>query len=145
MKLYLFTFLLAASVGCGSSQETQRTDSMSKEIERTQPAFTVDFEYQLVISPEEISCGRPNEKQQSIRWDQVTRVWYVTTSEGPLLPDQFLIFEGNGLRCSVPMEAHGIEKIFDELKLRFPGFDFTPVSHGGIDDAKHLCWKKDPK
>ena len=29
-----------------------------------------------------------------IRWDDVNRIWYVTTSDGPRLPDQWILLEG---------------------------------------------------
>jgi hypothetical protein len=98
--------------------------------------------YRVLITPEAIACEHPRRKRESIRWEDVTRIWYVTTSGGPRLPDEWLLLEGERGGCSFPTEADGFDGIWDELKQRFPGFDHGPLIRGGTDDGRHLCWER---
>ena len=102
----------------------------------------VTCDYRLVMTNDEIACEHPKQQRESIRWEDVLRIWYVTTSDGPRLPDEWLILEGEHGGCSFPTEAIGFRGIWDELKQRFAGFDYGPIIRGGTDDAKHLCWER---
>jgi hypothetical protein len=98
--------------------------------------------YRLVITPHEVACEHPKRPRESIRWEDVKRVWYVTTSDGPWLPDEWILLEGESGGCSFPTEAAGFDGIWDELKQRFPGFDYESFLRGGTDDARYLCWER---
>jgi hypothetical protein len=106
------------------------------------PKHDVSCDYRLVITNDEVACEHPQRRRESIRWDDVNRIWYVTTSAGPWLPGEWLFFIGESGGCSFPTEAIGIDVIWDELKQRFAGFDYGPIIRGGTDDAKHLCWQR---
>lgn len=106
------------------------------------PKARVACEYRLVITQEEVACEHPQRDRESIRWADVSRIWFVTTSAGPRLPDQWLLLEGESGGCSFPTEASGFAGIWDELAQRFPGFDYQPLIRGGTDDARHLCWER---
>lgn len=106
------------------------------------PRPHVSCEYRLVMTNDEVACEHPKRQRESIRWEDVNRIWYVTTSDGPRLPDEWILLEGEHGGCSFPTEAMGIEGIWDEVKQRFPGFDYKPLIRGGTDDAKHLCWER---
>jgi hypothetical protein len=54
------------------------------------------------------------------------------------------LLEGEHGACSFPTEVSDMDRVFDELEARFPGFDYGPVIRGGTDDAKHLCWERKP-
>jgi len=101
-------------------------------------------EYRLLITQDEVACEHPKRKRESIRWEDVNRVWYVTTSDGPYLPDEWLLFDGERDGCSFPMEVSNMKSVWDELEARFPGFDYGPLIRGGTDDARHLCWERSP-
>jgi len=111
-------------------------------VEPRLPRRHVSSGYRLVITPAELACEHPKRPRESIRWDEVTRIWYVTTSDGPRLPDEWILLEGAGRGCSLPTEAVGFDRIWDELTQRFPGFDYGPLIRGGTDDARHLCWER---
>ncbi|HSE36359.1 MAG TPA: hypothetical protein VLG74_03590 [Blastocatellia bacterium] len=102
----------------------------------------VSCDYRLVMTKDEIACEHPKRQRESIRWENVNRIWYVTTSDGPRLPDEWLLLEGEHGGCSFPTEAKGFDGIWDELQQRFAGFDYKPIIQGGTNDAKHLCWKR---
>ena len=104
----------------------------------------VSCEYRLVITGDAIACEHSRRKRESIRWEEVNRIWHVTTSGGPWLPDEWLLLEGEKGGCSFPTEASGFDGIWDELKLRFPGFDYKPLIDGGTEDARQLCWEREP-
>ncbi len=106
------------------------------------PRPHVSCEYRLLIAKDEVACEHPKRKREAIRWEDVNRILYVTTSDGPWLPDEWLLFLGETEGCSFPTEAEGIDGIWDELEQRFPGFDYGPIIRGGTDDAKHLCWER---
>ena len=106
----------------------------------SKPRVTCD--YRLIMTNDEIACEHPKRQRESIRWDDVNRIWYVTTSAGPWLPDEWLFFIGETGGCSFPTEAQGIDGIWDELKQRFVGFDYEPLILGGTDDARHPCWER---
>jgi hypothetical protein len=99
-------------------------------------------EYRLVITTDDIACEHPERKRESIRWEDINRIWYRTTSDGPRIPDEWILLEGADGGCSFPTEASGMDDFWNELKARFPGFDYTPIIRGGTDDAMHLCWER---
>jgi hypothetical protein len=106
------------------------------------PKPWLESEFRVVIADDGITCEFRRRRRESIRWDQVIRIWYVTTAEGPYLPDQWVVLEGEQSGCAVPTEAQGFDAIWNELHARFPGFDYAPVIHGGVTLAKHLCWER---
>jgi hypothetical protein len=99
-------------------------------------------EYRVVLTADQVACEHLKRRRESIRWDEVNRIWYVTTSDGPWFPDAWLVLEGERGGCSFPTDATGFDSIWDELSRRFPGFDYQPLIRGGTDDARYLCWKK---
>lgn len=99
-------------------------------------------EYHVLITADEIACEHPRRPRESIRWENVSRIWYVTTSDGPRRPDEWLVFDGENGGCSFPTEVAEMNGVWDQLKQRFPGFDYGPVIRGGTNDAKHLCWER---
>ncbi|HEY3175182.1 MAG TPA: hypothetical protein VGK94_05410 [Candidatus Polarisedimenticolia bacterium] len=106
------------------------------------PKPQVSCNYKLLITAGEIACEHPKRKRESIRWEEVNRIWYVTTSDGPRFPDEWILLEGDQEGCSFPTEVANIDAFWDELEKRFPGFDYGPVIRGGTDYAKHLCWER---
>jgi hypothetical protein len=53
----------------------------------------VTCDYRLVMTDDEIACEHPKRQREAIRWEDVNRIWYVTTSDGPRLPDEWLLLE----------------------------------------------------
>jgi hypothetical protein len=106
------------------------------------PKPRVSSDYRLLIGEDEIACEHPKRNRESVRWHEIKRIWFVTTPDGPWLPDQWLLFEGKLGGCSFPTEAEGFDALWSELEKRFPGFDYNPMMQGGTDDARHLCWEK---
>jgi hypothetical protein len=108
------------------------------------PKSRASCEYTLRISQDQVVCKRPRRPPEAIPWADVERIWYVTTSDGPGLPDQWLLLEGERGACLFPTEAEGFDGIWDVLKQRFSGFDYEALIRGGTDDARYLCWEREP-
>lgn len=106
------------------------------------PKPWLETEFEIVITEEGITCLFRRRPRESIRWEAVEPVWYVTTSHGPHSPDQWFVLEGASSGCAFPTDAKGIAGIWDPFANRFPGIDYGPVIRGGTTDAKHLCWER---
>ena len=107
------------------------------------PKPWLEPEYRLVWSEDEIACEHPRRAREVVRWQDVQRIWYLTYSAGPYVPDEWVLLETERSGCSFPTEAKGISDLWKELEQRYPGFDFGPVIRGGTVDAKHLCWERE--
>ena len=106
----------------------------------SKPWATCD--YRLVMTDDDVACEHPTRPRESIRREAVNRIWYVTTSDGPRLPDEWFLLEGESGGCSFPTEARGFDGIWNQLEQRFAGFDYQPIIQGGTHEAKHLCWER---
>lgn len=98
-------------------------------------------DYRAVVTDDGIACEHPKRAREFIRWADVREIAIRTTSDGPWLPDVWVLFVGESGGCSVPTEAADFGAVFESLK-RFHGFDFGCFLKGGTDDALHICWKK---
>jgi len=107
------------------------------------PKPYLDSEYRLVITNDEIACEHPRRKREAIAWQDVTRIWCVSTSDGPYVPDHWLLFEGDNAGCSVPTDAVGFDRVWDQLEQRFAGFDYEPLILTDGTYAKQLCWERE--
>ncbi len=112
-------------------------------IEPWLPKPWLESEFSVLIGADEITCLFRRRPRETVRWADVIRVWYVTTSHGPHSPDEWIVLEAEASGCSFPTEAKNFKAIWPELERRFPGFDFAPIIEGGTTDAKHLCWERD--
>jgi hypothetical protein len=106
------------------------------------PKPNVECEYRLAITNHDVACEHPKRPREAIRWENVERIWLIITSDGPRLPDHWLLLEGEVGGCSFPTEAVGFEAIWDKLERRFAGFDYGPLIRGGTDGARYLCWDR---
>jgi hypothetical protein len=103
--------------------------------------------YKLVFTDEEIACEHWKRPRESIRWNDVIKIWYITTPDGPRNPDEWILLDGETGGCSFPTEAAGMDQMWDEIEQRFPGFDYHWLIIGPPQEAKRLCWsgeKTDP-
>ena len=124
---------VAALIFWFTSKRKQR-----KEVWETTPGGP----YQVIVKDESISCTHPNRATELIRWDEINEIRLVTTSDGPLLPDEWYLFVGDGGGCSVPSEAKGFDKLWDIFETRFPGFDYEGIIQAGAADEQRVLWKK---
>lgn len=98
--------------------------------------------FQVVITPEELACEHPRREREAVPWGEIHEIVLITTTEGPFIPDMWLIFVGDGTGCSIPMEADGCHQLWEEIETRFPGFDFQAITDAGAGDAKRSVWRR---
>lgn len=105
--------------------------------------FAPDFErYHLVITEDEIACEYSWWKRETIRWDDVDWIRYVTKDAGSRVPDEWFVLENVCGECSFPSEATGLDLFWDEVDRRFPGFNYEPITAGTAGSADHICWRR---
>jgi len=68
------------------------------------------------------ACEHPRRKREFVTWDEMREIRLVTTDDGPLLPDVWLLLGGRQGGCSVPQDAVGYDELYDRVS-RFPGFN----------------------
>ncbi len=81
-------------------------------------------DYKTIMDENGIACEHPKRKRESVAWDEVIEIGLFSTSDGPWLPDLWFVFSGKNSGCSVPTSGQDSEKVWDEIKKRFPGFDY---------------------
>jgi hypothetical protein len=109
-----------------------------KQVHETTPGGP----YTLTITANEIACEHPKRDRESIRWDDVTEIRLVTTSDGPWQPDVWLLFVGDSGACSIPTEAKEFDRLWPELNKRFPGLDYQAILAAGTTDSQKIIWSK---
>src|SRR4051812_42534837 len=77
--------------------------------------------FRAVVTDEGVACEHPRRPREFISWGAVRQICLVSTSDGPFLPDLWIVFEGDGCGCSLPTEAEGIDFVMKSFD-RFPGF-----------------------
>ena len=107
------------------------------------PKPHLDSAYRIVLTENEIACEHPRRSREAIAWLDVTRIWCVNMADDLRSSDQWLVFEGDDGGCSVPTDAVGFDRIWDELRQRFGDFDYKPLLRMDGTPAKQLCWGSD--
>ena len=81
---------------------------------------------------------------QRVRWADLVEVGVMTTDEGPLGEDFWLILIGADAKgCAVPSELPGFAELRDRV-FKLPAFDFERwiEACGSTENAKFVCWKR---
>ena len=101
----------------------------------------VERTFKAIITDDLVGCENPKGNRRTIQWTDVSRVFLVTTSDGPWAPDVWLYFIGlDDEELPIPTEAEGFSRFFDILGTRLPGFNFEPFIQAGTDDEVYQCW-----
>ena len=98
----------------------------------------------VTLDAEGISVLTPADRPRSVSWNQLVEVSVLTTADGPLADDVFLVLRGaDGSACIVP---HALVTEFVGHLLRLPGFDHQRFieAMGSTDEARVVCWKGRP-
>ena len=83
--------------------------------------------------------------RDEVHWDDVTRAYIITTSDGPWGEDVFFVLEGTeGKGCVVPHDAAVRTKLLEEMQARFDGIDNRKVveAMGSTSRATFTIWEK---
>ena len=98
--------------------------------------------YELIISKNGLSCRHSSRPDESISWKDINEIRYVATSDGPYVPDKWIVFIGDKTACSVPFEAKHFDQFWNVFKERFPDLDYSPILKQRADDAASSLWKR---
>lgn len=82
--------------------------------------------------------------EQQVRWADLVEVRAITTDDGPLSEDLWLMLIGMGKTgCAVPSEIEGFEALRDRV-FKLPRFDFEKwiEACGSADKHTFVCWKR---
>ncbi|MFO1484172.1 MAG: hypothetical protein U1F71_12510 [Verrucomicrobiaceae bacterium] len=121
--------------------------ALAKVLDPDTPKARLMPESQFIIKVTEksVTCHRPDGTTESVTWDDLQKVDIFTNSDGPLLPDVFLILHGTNKGCVIPQGATGQSKLLDRLQA-LPGFDNRALidAMGSTQEATFCCWMKTP-
>ena len=100
-------------------------------------------EYTVVMTRNGVACEHARRKREFVAWDEICEIRLVTTDDGPLLPDVWLMLVGRQGGCSAPQGVVGYDELYDRVS-RFSGFDFESVIAAAacIDNAEFICWRR---
>ena len=98
--------------------------------------------YRAVVTDDGVACEHPRRPREFILWSAVRQISLVSTSDGPSLPDLWIIFEGEGCGCSLPTEAEGFDSVMKAFD-RFSGFDHGCFLKAETNNARYVCWKSE--
>lgn len=114
----------------------------SATTERPEPPRAV--EVSLEVDDEGVRLLRDGCVAQRVRWADLVEVGVMTTDEGPLGEDFWLILIGADAKgCAVPSELPGFAELRDRV-FKLPAFDFERwiEACGSTENAKFVCWKR---
>jgi hypothetical protein len=97
----------------------------------------------VIIDAEWVRCRHSAEREQAVRWADLTAVLLETTDQGPFRNDVFWVLIGRAGRCVVPQEAEGSQALLAKLQT-LDGFDSGAVveAMGSAENKTFVCWKK---
>jgi len=98
--------------------------------------------FKVMITPFELACEHPRREREEIPWEEIHEIVLINAQESPPIPPYWLVFVGVDKGCSVPTEAQGFSRLWDEIEARFPGFDFNAVLEPETGITKKSVWKK---
>ena len=106
-------------------------------------ALNPEGQFTVIMTEERVACEHPRRKREFIKWDEINEIGIVTTDEGSLLPDVWLLLIGGKSGCSIPQGAVRYDELFDRVS-RFPDFDFKAVIEASVcvSNARFTCWKR---
>lgn len=99
--------------------------------------------YIVEVSDAGVSCSRPDQKVESVAWDDLQCVEIVNTDEGPFFPDVFWVLHGSESGCVIPQGATGEEQLLERLQ-KLPGFDNEALikAMSVTTNKRSLCWRR---
>ena len=98
--------------------------------------------FQVVVTPHELACEHPRREREAVTWQEIHEIVLINARESPPIPPYWLVFVGDGKGCSVPTEAQGFSRLWDEIEARFPGFDFDAVLEPEPGVTKKSVWRR---
>lgn len=85
----------------------------------------------------------PNGNEHNCNFEDINSISFVTTDEGPMLNDLFLVLKEEKSNCIIPSDADGYDEIYERV-TQFEGFDFAKTIEAMklTDNNEFVCWEK---
>lgn len=125
---------------------------MSSFIEKTLQIFTNKKKLQqepvfiIKITRDTIICKRPDNKVESVDWNDLGKIEMRTILLSPNVLDAFWVLHGKNQLCVIPKGAVGEDKLI-EYFTKIPGFDKEILLKAmeSDDDSSFEMWTKESK
>jgi hypothetical protein len=101
--------------------------------------------YTLTITDEIVQIEHPKHKTEKVRWDEIHEIWMVTTDDGPVVSDIFMVLIGMEGGCVIPaFDCEGYDQVFD-IVSKYKNFNFENyiASMSCAYEERFVVWKKD--
>lgn len=81
--------------------------------------------------------------REEIAIDQIIEIAVVTTDEGPIVDDVFVVLKSAQNEIRIPQEAENFDAMFDVFK-NLEGFNYEAFieAMSSTENAKFVCWQK---
>jgi len=98
------------------------------------------------ITKDTIVCKRPDNKIESVDWNDLGKIEMRTILLGPNVLDAFWVLHGKKQLCVIPKGAVGEDKLIESF-TKIPGFDKEILieAMASTDDSSFEMWTKDSK
>ncbi|PHS29470.1 MAG: hypothetical protein COA82_12685 [Alkaliphilus sp.] len=77
------------------------------------------------------------------KWEEIVRISIITTDQGPVYDDIFLMLFKKEKGCLIPSESDGYNEVYEKVS-NFEGFDFNKYieAMSSATNNEFLCWQK---
>lgn len=99
--------------------------------------------YNISITEDAVKVEHPDHSPEQINWKDIIEIAVVTTDEGPMLPDHYLVLVGEKSGCAIPLGAPKYDAVYDTVS-EYEGFDFREYikSTTCAENARFEVWRK---
>ena len=106
----------------------------------------VDDGLKITLTADEVICEYSGiNKTERVRWDEIDRIQVLTTDEGPVVCDVFLVLQNSMTQKGVmlPQDREETKEVFEKVQ-QWPGFDNKNFvrAMGSAENQWFDVWKK---
>lgn len=107
------------------------------------PPLYPESEFVVTVTSDFVRVEHPSITTQNIFWSDLNEVSIITTDEGPLNPDVWLVLKGDVGGCRIPQGCTGYDSVYDIVSA-YDGFDFDEVIKAmtSTDNNEFLLWQR---
>jgi hypothetical protein len=97
----------------------------------------------VTFDDKEITCRRPPNLVDVMKWADLCVVVIQTTDQGPFVDDIFWVLVGKTSCCIVPSESKGVDQLVARLR-QLPSFDYGPAvrAMSSAENREFVCWRR---
>ena len=102
-----------------------------------------ESDYIAEYDEDEVRCFRPDGTTEKVAWADLTRIYIMTTGDGPTGCDWYWIFEGKESGCAVPQGAAGEDLLLERIQA-LPDFNNQAILDAApsTSHATFICWQR---